>query len=388
MSAKEMVMRNLRRVGWLAAAALAGAGLVPACSAGGGGNQGNPGGAGGGGGSSSTLTGEGGELVLTTGSGGTSGGCQQLDIVFEPQTPYVLILVDRSGSMFDSGSWEPLKTAVLNVVQNVDDKIAFGLMTFTGIAGQQCPLLTETSLALDNYATIASAYEAASVKPGDKLETPTAATIEATAVPKLLAEQDAGGKYIVFVTDGEPDRCDDGIPECARDDVVGAVQAAYSKGISTFVFGLGTGVFGQHLQDVANAGAGAPVVLPGDNALYGCFGGDWTKAKGKYADAGGTTKFFTPDPTDAAALEAELSAAIAGTKSCTFDLQGKIEVDLDNAAEGTVLIDGTAVPYDATDGWSMSSPTVLELHGAACDALKKATMGISFDFPCDILIPK
>lgn len=381
-------MRNISRSWWLAAAALAVAVAAPACSAGGGGLTGNPGGAGGAGGSGSGSGAEGGVLNLTTGSGGSGGACQQFDIVFEPQTPSVLLLVDRSGSMFDSGSWDPLKTAVLNVVKNVQDKVAFGLLTFTGIAGQQCPLLTETDIALQSYDTLKAAYDAASVKPGQKLETPTAMTLEQSAIPKLLAAQGAGGKYIVFVTDGEPDRCDDGIPECARDDVVGAVQGAYSKGITTFVFGLGSGTYAQHLQDVANAGAGAPVASPGDNALYGCFGGDWTKAKGAYSPSGGTTKYYTPDPTDATALEAELSAAIAGVKSCSFDLQGKIEVDLDHAEEGTVLIDGMGVPYDATNGWSMASPTELVLNGEACEALKKATQGISFDFPCDILVPK
>ncbi len=70
--------------------------------------------------------GAGGGGTLTTGSDGaggfisagiTSGGCQQLTIAFEPQTPTVMVLVDRSGSMFDSGFWDPLKTAVLKVVR-------------------------------------------------------------------------------------------------------------------------------------------------------------------------------------------------------------------------------------------------------------------------------
>ncbi|MEZ4302299.1 MAG: VWA domain-containing protein [Polyangiaceae bacterium] len=376
-------MRHIRGV--IGFIALASAACLLACTAGGGGLSGGGGQGGEGAGGSA---GQGGVEELTVGSGGAGGGCQQLDIVFEPQTPSVVLLVDRSGSMFDNGSWDPLKKAALNVVAATQDKIRYGLLTFTGIAGQQCPLVTETPIDLDNLSAIQTAYDAASVKPGDKLETPTAQTLSEVAIPKLLADVEGGGKYIVFVTDGEPDRCDDGIPECARDDVVGAVQAAHAQGITTFVFGLGPQTYAQHLQDVANAGVGQPVMTPGDSAFYPCFGGDWSKAKGAYADAGGTAKYYTPDPTDASALEAELSAAIAGAKSCSFDLQGKIEVDLENASEGKVTIDGVEVPYDPQNGWSMASPTELVLSGQACEDLKKATAGISFDFPCEVLVPK
>jgi hypothetical protein len=65
-------------------------------------------------------------------------------------------------------------------------------------------------------------------------------------------------------------------------------------------------------------------------------------------------------------LEEQLSTAIAGAKSCTFDLQGKIEVDVENAAEGKVFIDGKAIAYDEEDGWHMTSSTTLVLEGAAC----------------------
>ncbi|APR83107.1 putative secreted protein [Minicystis rosea] len=387
--AEEVVMR--RMLGSIAVSLVGAFMLAAGCNAGGEippkGNGGS-----GNGGASAGGAGMGGEIALTTsgtgsGTGGASG-CQHIDITFEPQTPTVLLLVDRSGSMFDSGAWDPLKTAVLNVVEGAQGKVRFGLLTFTGIIGQACPLVTETDIALQNHAAIKAVYDAASVKPGSKLETPTGMTIQTVAVPKLVAVTDPGDKYLLFVTDGEPDRCDDGTPECARDDVIGAVQAARQQGIGTLVFGLGSGVFAQHLQDVANAGAGAPVASPGDNALYACFSGNWANAKGTYAASGGTTKYYTPNPTDSAALETALSAAVAGTKSCTFDLQGKIEVDLAHADQGKVLIDGTEVPYDGTNGWSMAGPTTLVLAGAACEKLKGATQGISFDFPCEILLPK
>lgn len=385
------MMHPARKAYSFAGLALLAVGIAASCSAGGGDTkQSTSTGAGGGGGDGP---------LLTTGSGGsggfmsgglTSGGCQQFAIAFEPQTPTVMVFVDRSGSMFDSGFWDPLKTAVLKVVEKTQDKVRYGLLTFTGIAGQQCPLVTGTNtFALNSYASLKTAYDAASIKPGAKLETPTAMVINGKAIPDLLAFKEPGKKYILFVTDGEPDRCDDGNAVCARDDVVGAVQSAYSQDIGTFVFGLeANAALGQHLQDVANAGAGQPVKSPGDVLLNSCLGGDPSKGKGKYAMTGGTTKYFTPDPTDATALENALSAAVAGAQSCTFDLQGKIEVDVANAGLGHVLIDGKEVPYNATNGWQMTSSTQLELVGDACSQLKNATKGISFDFPCDIIIAK
>ena len=379
---------KLRLAAILAIATIA---SIASCSAGGDAPK-HPGDSGAGAGSSGTNTGSGG-ADLTTGVGGGGGACQQLDVVFDPQIPTVLLLVDRSGSMFDinpdgNDFWDALKGAVLEVVKAKQSEVRFGLLTFTGIAGQECPLTTETPIALDNYDAIKTSYDAASVKPAMKLETPTAMVLVATAVPKLLGDTDPGAKYILFVTDGEPDRCDDSFAPCPRDDVVGAVQDAYAKGIGTLVFGLGLEANAQHLQDVANAGAGAPVMSPGDTALNACFAGNWANAKGTYAAAGGTTKYYTPDPTDAMALETALNAAVTGAKSCTFDLEGKIEVDLSHASEGKVYIDGEPVPYDSADGWSMSSPTQLVLNGEACAKLKAAMEGISFDFPCEIIEPK
>ncbi|WP_437960280.1 vWA domain-containing protein [Sorangium sp. So ce119] len=379
--------------------ALLSAGIAVSCGGGDGDTSssqgsGASGGSGGGGGATSSSSGDntggsepifvgsGGSLVATSGGGGDGGGCQQLDIAFEPQTPTVMIVVDRSGSMYDSGFWDPLKTAVLSVVETLQTKVRFGFLTFTGIAPSQCPLLTGADvIALNNHADIAAAYDEASMRPGQKLETPTGMTFNEEIIPELVAFGEPGPKYILFVTDGEPDRCDDGPAACARDDVVGAVQSAYEQGIGTFVFGLGEGSFAEHLQDLANAGAGQPVQRPRDTQ-QSCFTG-----AGTYADVGGTAMVYTPDPTNATALENELNAAISGAKSCTFDLQGSIEVDLAHASEGQVLIDGAPVPYDEQNGWYMESSTQLVLVGDACERLKSATQGVSFDFPCEIIDP-
>ncbi|AUX42216.1 hypothetical protein SOCE26_036430 [Sorangium cellulosum] len=382
----------------LTASALLAAGIALSCGgkddgngasqgagAAGGSSVSSGGGTGGAPGASSANTG--GDGFIDPGTGGAGGSCQQHEIPFTPQTPTVMIVVDRSGSMYDSGFWQPLQTAVLNVVQSLQDKVNFGFLTFTGVAPDQCPLLAGTDgFALGNYEAIAAAYEAASVKPPGKLETPTGSTFMNEVIPALLEFPEPGPKYILFVTDGEPDRCDDGPAVCARDDVVAAVQSAYAQGIGTWVFGLGEGSFAEHLQDVANAGAGQPVREPRDGTQNSCYLG-----AGTYAATGGTATFYTPEATNAAALEAELNAAISGAQSCTFDLQGEIEVDLDDpllGEPGQVKIDGQDVAYGMESGWYMASPTQLVLVGAACEQLKSATQGIEFNFPCELTIAR
>jgi hypothetical protein len=57
--------------------------------------------------------------------------------------------------------------------------------------------------------------------------------------------------------------------------------------------------------------------------------------------------------------------------------------------EAVIKIDGKVIPLDATstNGWNMSTPTQLELHGTACDAWRNPTAkDIDFGFPCDIIV--
>jgi hypothetical protein len=43
-------------------------------------------------------------------------------------------------------------------------------------------------------------------------------------------------------------------------------------------------------------------------------------------------------------LTNQLAAALQTVKSCSFDLQGEIQVDLTRADEGSVTIDNVAIP--------------------------------------------
>jgi hypothetical protein len=83
-------------------------------------------------------------------------------------------------------------------------------------------------------------------------------------VGKLLADDTMapGEKFILFVTDGQPDFCDDGNELCPPDSVVGELQTLATGGIHTLVFGISsplTTISDAVLQGFANAGASQPV---------------------------------------------------------------------------------------------------------------------------------
>ncbi len=154
---------------------------------------------------------------------GTGMGCQQLEVNFVPKTPTVFILVDRSGSMFDSMAWDPLRAGVLDVVvESSQADIRFGFGAFTGEVGQTCPMFDKVPIALNNSDAIADRLQEARQAP--ERRDPTAKVL--TQVRDILkADSSPGDKYILFVTDGEPDYCDDPNPICPVDSVISALQA-------------------------------------------------------------------------------------------------------------------------------------------------------------------
>lgn len=314
----------------------------------------------------------------------TKDDCNQVAIDFAPKVPSVFILVDRSSSMFERSLWEPLKKGVLAVIDQLDSEIRFGFSSYTGERGKTCPQLSMiVPVAKNNYPAIESAYNDIE-RPMFKGETPTSFAL--AEVTDLLTErtdvpdstEPIGPKYIVLVTDGEPDFCDDPNVTCSRDAVVAAVQQAFARDIRTFIFSIGGEVERAHLGDVANAGLGLPVEDHQMAVMYQC-----PQRSATYSDTNGSAPFFEPDVNDQQALVDALTGAIAGVRSCTFDLQGKVQIDLAMADQGVVTIDGEPVPYGTPDGFRMNSPTQLELLGAACMNLKKPeTLRISIDFPC------
>lgn len=304
------------------------------------------------------------------GSGnGSLDGCTDLDVPFDETTPSVLILVDQSGSMnedFGSGTrWSVLYDALMNqsdgVVYTLSDRVRFGLSLYTsdgGNAGGDCPMLTSVPIALDNYEAIDDVYSEESPR-GD---TPTAESIEAAT--QILEDFDEPGpKYILLVTDGLPDNCEDADAHDAESQAmsVAAVQAAHDAGIELIAMGLSDDIATQgagpgHLQDLANAGAGLPTDGSQDARYY----------------------VASDDPDQ---LSSQFQAIIGGIRTCTFDLAGSVDPAL--AHLGRVVLDGTALTLDDPDGWELTSPRQIEIVGEACEQIKSSASSLSITFPCD-----
>jgi hypothetical protein len=405
------------------------------------------GGGGGGGGGSGATTGRGGSTTATgtgatgatgaTGQGASGGGpgpmpnpdaaaCQQKDVMFTPLNPTVFILVDRSGSEFDTtpATFATLRPAVEQVVAQLDGQVRFGLGSFVGDHSSGVCALNYQSvpIALNNSAAIKTAYDGwgALQPPGAKADTPAVEAIPMVRAA-LQADTGTGQKYMMLVSDSETDFCDDGNALCPADAVTYMIQDMFSAtpSIGTLIIGLPTSVSSistSVLQNFANAGVGQPVAVPSSVATpldiyYQCpgqgtaAGSDaWSSlftAAGRtgmtslatYSATGGTATVFTPSSVDTGKLVDQISMALAGVRSCTFDLS-TFKIDLTKLGEAKVdYIDGSGnpveIPLDTTNanGWDMTSATELQLFGSACTSLRApTTTDIKFNFPCDIVI--
>jgi hypothetical protein len=341
---------------------------------------------------------------LPRGGGGGAGspgvmGCNDLQVSFDPQVPTVLLLVDRSGSMWDfpygasPTRWQAVYDSVMapdtGVVHALQNEVRFGLMTYTGNStANQCPVLSSVAPALANYEAIKQIYDEASVRPTFKADTPTGpglrGAIDALGAVIVPPDEVDGPKVIVLITDGEPDTCATPDPSCGQDESIAAVQAAFDLDIATFVIGISNDVGTAHLQDIANAGAGLPVRPPDMQFMYNCLNPGFAVRSARYAAAGetpGTAPVY--QPADPAAIASTLRAVIRGVHGCSFALHG--EVDLDEADRGTVLLDDMPLVYQADHGWHMRDTRTLELVGDACARLQTDASNLLISFPCDVV---
>jgi len=417
------------------------AGTTGSAGTGGAGTSGSAGNGGAGSGGSNAGSG-GSSSAGTGGTGGAGGICQMAQIQFQPAIPTVYLVVDRSSSMFhclttttscvcsDNADtpWFTLKNAIEMVVTQLDAQVRFGFTTIYGTnpaTGGMCPVMGGTladnvAPAVNNAATIKAKYDGiASPSPaecttiGKKLESPAMYAIRAVA-NTLTADTSPGDKYIIFITDGQEDFCDDSPEICASDSTVGAIQSAFTAGVRTIVFGLQSSQFNLPagtLDAFANAGAGESTVASlapglGTVSIFDqCSGmSPWhadlvasghpttrgpTATVGTYAMTAGPTKPYKPNAADQNMLVNQLSTAITGVKSCTFDLNDingqVITVDTTKLDQAHVKIDGVEVPLSATNGWNVdaAAPTELVLSGTACTTWRDpASRKIEFAFPC------
>ncbi len=304
---------------------------------------------------------------------GTDGNeCPSVTVSPMPRIPTVQLLLDQSGSMNQSfggtDRWSAVKTALIGgsgVITTLQNQVVFGASLYTYAQGTdpQCPRITKTpTRALNNGAAISSLLNGNN----PAADTPTGESIR-KVIDDFQANPPAGNSVpvILLATDGEPDRCAD--PDAhdalSRQMSVDAAAAAYTAGIRTVVLSVGNQVGDDHLQAVANAGAGMP-------------------------PATGTAPFYKAN--NPAELSAALSQIITGILSCEFDLSG--QVDVNRANEGIVILSnsggtcGAAGTLDFGTEWEMVDGNTIRVLGGACDALKAGSCTLQATFACGTII--
>jgi hypothetical protein len=342
--------------------------------------------------------------------------CDDLKIQTFEVVPTVVVLVDTSSSMFEPRAklWDPLFNALMDptkgVIAKLQGKVRFGFTSYKSVTRPTgtttCPVLESTDLKINNFDAIKAKYTEVGMTPTTdfKWETPTGASL--AAVAKSLADftpDPPGPKFILLVTDGDPDTCAIRDPQCGQDDSIKAVQDAYAAGIGTFVIGIGdiltssasnmrVGV--AHLQDVANAGAGQPVAPNSQEYAYSqCVAGaGLTATYAADVASAGKAPYYTVSAADGTTAQTQLATAIEAsleqTRSCTFNMDAQVKGD---ASLGTLTVDDKPLTYGDPNGWTLGADlTSVTINGTACDSWKERGGKLNVVFPCKLVpvVPK
>lgn len=349
--------------------------------------------------------------AIDDGGGSSDAICADTTVALTKVLPKVLFLLDQSSSMFTtkfpSGNssecaagcrWTVLKDVLIGPASNKggifkqlegEAEIALELYSasdhkkdddtyFTTPADEVCPRFNGKkfdglTFSLNAYAGAEALLRPATVDD----DTPTGPAIR--SVIGLAPDGGVGDptgfaaltttapKVLVLVTDGEPAICGQSEPSTAgKTLVVSAVTDTFKQNIKTFVIAIGdtSPTAQQHFNAVANAGQGL------DPAT---------------GDAGAIR------PSTEQALVDALKKVVLDARTCTFDLNGKVEPGREQL--GTVTLNGVTVPYDAPgapdEGWRLVGPSRIELVGSACTTLKTSPDAqLSARFPCGAVSPR
>jgi hypothetical protein len=312
--------------------------------------------------------------------GGLSSGCADGIVRTSRVTPRVILLLDGSCSMStdypsndgmsstrcdENGNsrWAALRNALLDPNQGVVTRLAgaveFGLLVY----GTQpsCPLTHDPILpALDNLGPIENAL--GNRPPG--MYTPTGAAMDhvyRNLIEPSRPDSDMGKQIVVLATDGEPNSCDQ--PEPDYGPSLQAAELGKSMLITTYVISLANaqGEFHDHLQQLANLGAGFD------------------------AQGGQVAKLYEPSTPEQ--LAADLELLIGGAVGCDIALNG--DVDPNRACEGEITLNDQPLPCNDSNGWTLIDSRHIRIEGAACEELKNNMSAVvRADFDCTIFDPQ
>ena len=312
------------------------------------------------------------------GGGGLATGCANGTVRASRVTPRVILVLDGSCSMstdypsqggsarecVNNGNsrWSALRNALLDpgtgVVTRLAGLVEFGLVVYG--TSPQCPLTADPILPLINNA---AAIEGALGQAPPGMFTPTGPALDHVFRNLILPVQpdsDMGPQIVLLATDGEPNACDNADTNYGPS--VEALELGKSMGITTYVVSLAgaQGEFHDHLQQLANLGAG----LDGN--------------------ASAPAKLYEPSTPEQ--LSADLELLVGGAVGCDIALNGAVNPAA--ACQGTVTLNGQPIACDDPNGWILVDSRHIRLQGAACEMLMRdMTISLQADFACTIFDP-
>ena len=294
--------------------------------------------------------------------GGSPATCQKIDFDIQKKPATVFLVQDRSGSMKNAPAgqtqtkWSLTTAAMIQAITQTDSSINWGLKTFPeGTSDCAVTGAIDVQVAAMNATTVVGAINATTP---DGNGTPTGEAVR-QGILYMDGLQVNGDKYMVLSTDGDP-TCGSPSP---IEYVVSQLQMGVTKGIRTFVIGIGTSSSsGPNLTMMAVAG-GIPrqVVNPLD------------------------TKYYLANS------QQELSAALAAITgqviSCTFALPNPPPL-----ANGVhVVVNGTEIYIDPnhSNGWDYTDTAYsgLQIFGPQCDVIKAGSAQVHITYDCKIVTP-
>jgi hypothetical protein len=293
--------------------------------------------------------------------------CDKLQLQGAPNSPDILIVLDRSGSMVGFGEarnagknrWLPSVSAVKKLTSELTETVAFGLMlfpdpganggvtipgigTFGGNGMGGCtPGKVDVPVDINTGSKIASVLDLSA--PNAVGATPTSASLVAArmALAGDCADCRPTPKYILLVTDGQPTCGMGGTADTTPEDIAAtnaAIDDLTADGVKTYVIGYDTA------SDPAAAAA-----MDG------------------FAMHGGTDKHYPVE--DEATLIAELTRIAGALVPCEFELS----MDIPDPTYVRVEIDGVTYNY-GSDWTNEGKKIVLDPMGQACPRLRDAKL--------------
>lgn len=299
------------------------------------------------------------------------GGCGGFAFEITAVPPNMLILLDRSGSMEGEVSgtgmnrWEVAREAVRSVTTGFEEKIRFGLGTYSSCTGGGCS--------------------------GGSIVTPIADMNSAPIMMFLDSTVGAGsGNGMGVDPNGKTEYlCDSGDPETSTGKslhgFVGEPSLADPERTNAILLITDGAESGDCIEGGIDGPAGAAALFGQDPSVstYAVGFGDGNPAElDMIAAAGGTVMgYFAEDPMQ---LETALDTIAAAVASCTFTLD---QVPPDASMIFVFFdLDPQGVPNDPVNGWTYDEATnSITFHGTACESIKSgAIVNIDIVYGCNM----